>query len=81
MQKEIIFTFYNTNHVIAAVEVLIKGDVPVKVMSIPSAISAGCGLCLRVMPENLTRAFEAFAGNQVAVQQVFFTEGGQYTAI
>jgi Protein of unknown function (DUF3343). len=53
---EIVFTFHNTHDAINGERLLLDGGVKVKVMPLPSSLGAGCGLCLRIAPENLDDA-------------------------
>lgn len=53
---EILFAFEETGAAIAAEQALMEANIPVKVMSLPSAIKAGCGLVLRVPPQDAVKA-------------------------
>lgn len=55
-RREIVLTFKNTNHSVRAETALAEAGIAVRVMPLPAAISAGCGLCLRVDPEDAQRA-------------------------
>lgn len=55
---EVVLTFLNTNHVIKAEQALLDAGKNVKVMPLPSAIRSGCGLCLRLQPEDAEEARE-----------------------
>lgn len=48
MITEYILTFKNTNFVIKAEQSLLANKIKTRVMPLPSQISAGCGLCLRI---------------------------------
>ncbi len=56
MQTERLFTFASAGDAIRAERVLLDAGIPVKVMNLPSAIQAGCGLCLRVAPPRTEEA-------------------------
>ena len=45
---EIIITFGTTRDAIKSGQVLLEAGLPVKTMALPSALGAGCGLCLRL---------------------------------
>ena len=55
---EYIVAFPNTHSAILAEQTLLNAGLPAGVMPMPAAISAGCGICLR-LPEN--SAAEAYA--------------------
>ena len=56
---EILIAFDTTTDAIGAENALIESNIPVKVMNIPSSIKAGCGICLRVAPQDFPRAAAA----------------------
>ncbi len=45
---ELIFSFAGTHAAIQAEQCLLDAALPVRVMPLPSAIRAGCGICLRL---------------------------------
>lgn len=45
---ELLFAFTSTSTAIAAEAALLDAGLPVQVMNLPSAIQAGCGICLRL---------------------------------
>lgn len=45
---EVILTFDNTHAAILAEQYILAAGIAVKVMPLPGAIAAGCGLCLRL---------------------------------
>jgi len=55
---EIILTFYTTRAAIGGEGCLLKAGLKVKAMALPSALGAGCGLCLRLEKSELQRALE-----------------------
>ncbi|MFV0399135.1 MAG: DUF3343 domain-containing protein [Oscillospiraceae bacterium] len=69
MGTELIYTFSNTHYSISAEKALLEADVPVKVMPLPSAIRAGCGLCLRMPMECDDAAGEALRSYNIPLQQ------------
>ncbi len=53
---EILIVFDTTSNAIGAEMALENANIPVKVMNIPSSIRAGCGISLRVAPQDIARA-------------------------
>jgi hypothetical protein len=51
--EEVVLTFHNTHEAISGERLLLMGGVKVRVMPLPSSLGAGCGLCLRVAPDEL----------------------------
>ena len=58
---EYIIAFSNTNFAIKAEQCLLEQKLGVSVLPLPSAIKAGCGICLRVQPEEISQALKALA--------------------
>ena len=56
---EYIITFKNTNFAIKAEKCLLEQKLKVTVLPLPSKIRAGCGICLKVMPEEIKHALLA----------------------
>lgn len=81
--REIVLTFANTNSAIQAEHVLLKAGIDVRVMSLPSAIRAGCGICLRLAPGDMRSAWPVLqqAGSEVEASYVRHVRGGssEYT--
>lgn len=78
---EAVFTFHSTHGAIAGEKVLRDGGVAVRVMSLPSSLGAGCGLCLRVGADELSRAAALFAQARIDPQGVYaksFADGGTH---
>lgn len=71
---EIIFTFSGANYAIWAEQALLGENIPVKVMPLPPEIGAGCGLCLRVAPEDAQKAIGVFAGKTIPAERIFKRE-------
>jgi hypothetical protein len=55
-EEEYIVCFESAAQAILAEESLVEGNFSVRVMPVPSGIRAGCGFCLRFIPEELERA-------------------------
>lgn len=53
---EIIITFSNTHGAITGEKTLLEGQIKVKIMPLPAALGAGCGLCLRLEVDDLPQA-------------------------
>lgn len=53
---EYVITFKNTNSAIKSEQYLLTEKLRVSVMPLPSQIRAGCGICLRVKPEEIGAA-------------------------
>jgi selenide,water dikinase len=62
---EYIITFKNTNLAIKAEQCLLEQKLPVSVIPLPSQISAGCGICLRVIPNEMKQALKILADKQI----------------
>jgi hypothetical protein len=58
---EVIICFDSTSHVIMAEQTLLEQGFDVRVMPRPSAIKAGCGFCLRFLPEAIEKAIVSLA--------------------
>ncbi|MDR3166038.1 MAG: DUF3343 domain-containing protein [Synergistaceae bacterium] len=82
---EYIMTFKNTNHAIKAEQCLLKGKLYVAVLPLPSQIREGCGICLRVNPNDIKQAIEVLADNNIDEIGLFLktTENGKgiYTEV
>jgi hypothetical protein len=53
---EFMFTFATTRDAIEGEKLLLAAGLTVGVMPLPGQIGAGCGICLRVSPEELDKA-------------------------
>lgn len=62
---EYVITFKNTNFAIKAEQCLLKEKLSVAVMPLPSQIRAGCGICLRILPEEINLALEILKKNNI----------------
>jgi Fe-S oxidoreductase len=61
----ILFTFKNTHVVMMAEKVLLRSGISVSVLPLPAQISAGCGLCLLVLPDETKKSMQALAENHI----------------
>jgi len=59
MEKDYIITFQNTNYVMKAERALLDGSLCVVVLPLPSQISVGCGLCLKISELEIKSALSA----------------------
>lgn len=55
---EILFAFPSTSCAILGEKVLLAESLSVTVMPLPASIKAGCGICLRLPPEQQAQATE-----------------------
>lgn len=69
--EEVIFTFSSTNAAIKAETVLIQAGLAVKVMSLPSSIKAGCGICLRFQPNQARVAIQTLDQSGTTVSELW----------
>ena len=70
-QTEILFTFGSTADAIAAEAALQNAGLAVRVMSLPSSIRAGCGLCLRVSPAHAKAAAQVLQNASIPAQDIY----------
>jgi len=77
---EYIITFKNTNLAIKAEQCLLEQKLQIGVLPLPSQISAGCGICLRVKQNEINAALAALADREIAGAGVYsrVTENGRY---
>ncbi len=68
---EYIITFKNTNHAIQAEQFLIERKIPLGVLPLPSQISAGCGICLRIPPQEIKAALLALTNLDIKILGVY----------
>ena len=71
---EHILTFGSTSHSIRAEQLLLAAGLSVSVMPLPSAIRAGCGLCLRVAAAALPSARVALDAAGVPIEHIYLRE-------
>jgi len=68
---EYILTFKNTNYAIKAEQCLLEQKLRVGVLPLPSQISTGCGICLRVKMDEIKSALKILAGKNIPEVGVF----------
>lgn len=68
---EYIFTFQNTHEAIYGERLLLAEKLAVRVMALPAKIAAGCGICLRVNPDELERARRLLTQGGVRVDGLY----------
>lgn len=64
-----------------AEKILLNEHLKIDVAGIPSAISAGCGLCLRMSKENLATAFNLLTTQKITIQQIYIYDRDEYHKI
>ena len=62
---EYIITFNNTNKAIKAEQCLLSQNIFAGVLPLPSQISAGCGICLRIRVEDVKSALGIIEDNNI----------------
>lgn len=77
MEIEYIFTFTSTNHAILGESFLLEEHLQVRVMPLPGVIQAGCGLCLRLSPEEMATARTILTQQGVPIQGIYQRSLGQ----
>lgn len=68
---EIVFSFTTTNQVIQAEQILLAAEMAPRVMSLPSQIKAGCGLCLRLDREEASGARGVLAAKTIVPEGMY----------
>ena len=68
---EYIITFNNTNSAIKSEQLLLAEGLHVGVMPLPSQIRAGCGICLRLTPEEIGVALRILDKNNIGDTGLF----------
>jgi len=68
---EYIIAFNNTNQAIKAEHCLLEKKLRVDVIPLPPKIRAGCGICLRIAPEDIAIATSTLTENGIEGTAVF----------
>lgn len=71
-----LLAFRTTHHAILAERLLLDAAVPARVMPLPGAIAAGCGICLRVPAEERGSAAALLEHGGAAPQGIFLPVSG-----
>lgn len=71
---EYVFTFQGTQEAIFSEEVLNMENIKVRVMALPSEIQAGCGICIRVYPDDLEKSKKTLKKNKINHSGVYSFE-------
>jgi hypothetical protein len=69
--EEIIAGFEGVSQAIMAEQALTEQGFYVRVMPMPSGIRAGCGFCLRFLPEDLAKAAVFLAERGLAIKEAW----------
>jgi len=73
---EYIITFKNTNFAIKAEHCLLEKKLSVSVLPLPSQISSGCGICLRVNQDEIKAALKALVDKKIDEISLFSRQTG-----
>ena len=68
---EYIITFKNTNFAIKAEQCLLEQNLHPGVLPLPSQVNAGCGICLRINPEEIKSSLKIIADKNIEGIAVF----------
>jgi hypothetical protein len=74
MKAECIICFESTAQAIMAEKALLDAAFRVRVMPKPAVIQAGCGFCLRFLPDDIEKAVAFLAECGVAVSETYLME-------
>jgi hypothetical protein len=72
--SEVIICFESTAQAIMAEQTLLEKAFYVRVMPKPSAIKAGCGFCLRFLPEDIAKIVPCLSECGIAVAEIYRME-------
>lgn len=74
MRREIVITFHDTHDAMAGESALSAESVPVRIMSRPAALGDGCGVCLRVDPDNRHAAAAILRNRGISCEAFYIKE-------
>ena len=60
--NEVIICFQSAAQAIMAEQALVEKSIDVRIMPLPASIQAGCGFCLRFLPEDAAKAAAFLSG-------------------
>ena len=66
-----LIAFQNPHYVMMAERILKREGIRVFVLPLPAQISAGCGLCLAVEPEDMEKSVQALLKNNIEAFEVY----------
>jgi hypothetical protein len=69
--EEVLAGFENVSQAIMAEQALTQQGFHVRVMPMPSRIRAGCGFCLRFLPEDLGRAASFLSEHGLPIKEAW----------
>ncbi len=68
---EYVVTFPSTNQAILGENLLLNQEFTVQVMPLPATIKAGCGLCLRLQPDQFQDAHQVLLDGGVMIEGIY----------
>jgi len=68
---EYVITFKRANHAVMAEQLLLDSGLLPSVMPVVPQIAAGCGIALRIKPEELSRCRQILAQSSVEIAAVY----------
>jgi hypothetical protein len=71
---EVLICFESTSQAIMAEQSLLESKFSVRVMPKPSAIEAGCGFCLRFLPNDIKKALVFLSERGIHVKETYRAE-------
>jgi hypothetical protein len=74
LEVEGLICFESTSQAIMAEQALLARALYVRVMPKPSVIEAGCGFCLRFLPEDIEKAVLVLAEGGIQVKETYRME-------
>lgn len=79
--SEVIFTFHNTHDSIISEQILLDSGFLVKVMPMPEAITAGCGLCLRLNEDISEDGYKCLISKNTVPMGIYKRDNKNYIQI
>jgi hypothetical protein len=79
--KELIVGFEGVAQAIMAEQALVEQGFFVRIMPMPAGIRAGCGFCLRFVPEDFDRAAAFLSGRGLAIKEAWEKSENEYRKI